>query len=267
MILLVTRAGNDTFAALRASRSVGIAAYASTSAETAVTDNAGAVDVSKEPASGEQVGPGVGRQWQAQPGPATDGQARAWKLELFRKCATGNRGLTTSPAERTEILRLLEQLEGNFVPPSGADLRKEALEGSWSLIFTTSPDLTSLDRLPLPGWRTARIGQAFGPGRDAQNEITLMSPFGTRIEQTVNCEWGPLEPADGNTFKAELKFVGSSTKLAEVVGFEPPLPPLSIPLPPGTGVFQVSYVDDEVLVVRTGAAGGLGVNVLTRDNL
>mmetsp|Transcript_69495 Transcript_69495/g.187147 ORF Transcript_69495/g.187147 Transcript_69495/m.187147 type:complete len:207 (-) Transcript_69495:76-696(-) len=198
--------------------------------------------------------------------PASPNRARvdAWKRELLRICAAGNRGLGASQAEQKQALRLVELLEGSFRAPQDLAEREATLQGSWAIIFTTSPDLTSLARLPLPGWLTGRIGQVFKRGGGATNEIDIMSPFGSRVAQTVLCEWADRGISSDDAFKVQLTFVGSSTKLVEVAGMEVPVPPLGFPLPPAAGSFKVSFLDEELLVQRT-QAGARGVNVLVRE--
>lgn len=190
-----------------------------------------------------------------------------WKRKFLKIAAAGNRGLGAPAPMRAQLIELVQNLEGSYRAPRNATERQAMMKGSWSVIFTTSPDLVSLDRLPLPLWRTARIGQMFGDEGEAENEIEFVSPFGTRINQTVQCDWKLTEPLSKD-LRVELTFRGASTKLASLAGFDLPVapPPLSVPLPPGTGVFKVSFLDDEFLVQRT-SAGGLGVNVLVRDGL
>jgi len=233
----------------------------------------GPIEATEDPSDAETTvsisepqGPGVGRQSQAVPGPMTDGTTETLKRKLLRVCAAGNRGFSASDAEKDAVLGLVDQLEEAFQAPIGEAARVEALMGSWSIVYTTSPDLDSLDRLPLPLWRTGRVGQSFFAAEEATNEIQFVSPLGSRLNQTVECSWDIREP-DLEEFKVALTFLGSSTKLAQVTAFDLPidLPSLSFPLPPGTGVFRVPYVDDEILVQRTRAGPRPGINVLLRD--
>ncbi|CAE8690448.1 unnamed protein product [Polarella glacialis] len=228
----------------------------------------------------------VGQELGAGPGVTAQGPAEAaqvdnnnnntnvdsLKRQLLRLCAAGSRGLG-GEKERRQMLELVQQLEQSFRTTTtatttagpvqtAADQQSQVLEGSWAVIFTTSPDLTSLERLPLPGWRTGRIGQVFAQAGEALNEIDFWSPFGTKVSQTVQCKWA-VKKSEETFFAVELTFVGSSTKLSEVAGMEMPVPPLSLPLPPAAGVFRVTFVDDELLVQRTG--GRAGVNVLVRE--
>lgn len=195
------------------------------------------------------------------------------KLALLRLAAVGNRGLGASAEEQQRAMVLVEELERSYTPPPGLSERRQALSGSWAIAFTTSPDLTSLDQVPLPGWRTGRIGQSFSwaegaasdDEQDATNEITFVSPIGSRVNQTVQCTWSLPTDRAMDSFKVRLTFVGSSTKLAVIAGMPfAPLPPLALPLPPAAGIFEVSYLDDEILIQRT-RAGARGVNVLIRD--
>lgn len=187
------------------------------------------------------------------------------KRELLRLCAAGNRGLGASQDERERVIGLVEQLESSFKTQDVAD-RGSKLQGSWAVVYTTSPDLTSLDRLPLPFWRTGRIGQVFKIGGDANNEIDFLSPLGSRIAQTVRCLWADCGTLPDDSFKVKLTFVGSSTKLSKVAGIDVPLPSLAFPLPPAAGMFKVSFLDTELLIQRT-RAGAQGVNVLVRESL
>jgi len=229
-----------------------IAATATEPAATAAAGTAPVVDA-------ELAGPG-----DADEGPGTDGSTDAWKRELLRLCAAGNRGLGASKDEKARVLELVERLESSYRPPLEEGKRRSLLEGSWAVIFTTSPDLTTLDRLPLPGWRTGRIGQVFAQGGDAANEIDFASPFGSRVSQVVKCQWAD-KGTSNDQYRVQLTFVGSSTKLSEVAGIELPALPVSLPLPPAAGVFQVSYLDEELMVQRTRASSA-GVNVLTRED-
>eukprot|EP00931_Biecheleriopsis_adriatica_P085995 TRINITY_DN60737_c0_g1_i1.p1 TRINITY_DN60737_c0_g1~~TRINITY_DN60737_c0_g1_i1.p1 ORF type:complete len:284 (-),score=65.65 TRINITY_DN60737_c0_g1_i1:6-809(-) len=187
----------------------------------------------------------------------------ALKRELLRLCAAGNRGLCAGRSERARVQELAEKIEEKFQPPEEPAWRNQALKGSWAVIFTTSPDLTSLDRLPLPGWRTGRIGQVFEEDEEARNEIDFWSPFGSKVSQTVRCAWAlRRQPA---AFGVELSFVGSSTQLSEVAGLQVPVPAVSLPLPPAAGIFQVSFVDEELLIQRT-RAGSDGINILVKES-
>jgi len=193
-------------------------------------------------------------------------KASSAKQALLKLAAAGNRGFGASAAARSQLLDLVAQLESSFQAPAGEAWRSAAIAGSWAVIFTTSPDLVSLDRLPLPGWRTARIGQAFESNGEARNEIEFVSPLGSRINQTVGCTWSPQQSVAIDKPRYALTFQSSSTRLAGVLGFDVPaaLPPFFLPLPTATGVFEASYLDDDLLIQRT-QAGASGINVMVRE--
>ena len=75
-----------------------------------------------------------------------------------------------------EVCSLVDRLATSFKAPAAERGRRERLRGRWRLIYSSSPDLTSLDSLPL-GWRTGRVGQAFVTSRFARNEIDFLSPL------------------------------------------------------------------------------------------
>ncbi|CAK9036922.1 Thimet oligopeptidase [Durusdinium trenchii] len=174
------------------------------------------------------------------------------KRELLLRCAGGNRGFVAR-----EVTLLLETLAEHFQAPPGARERLDALRGRWKLIYTSSSDLTSLENLPL-GWRTGRVGQSFLTSRFARNEIDFFSPLQTQVTQLVNCTYKLPEPLEEKFF-VELAFRYSSTQLNL-----PFSPNLTLPLPPGAGIFQVAYLDDELLVQKT-RLGQSSVNVLLKE--
>ena len=192
------------------------------------------------------------------------------KERLYMLCSTLNRGLGATADEKRMVMELVEALEEsvssstlNETDVKGEQQLQQAVPGRWSVIFTTTPDLLSLDRLPLPGWRTGRIGQAFDDDGAARNEITFLSPLNSRIEQVVKCSWKVVEEGSG-AGRVSLTFLGSSTRLEEVMGFEPPVSQnLDLPLPEVAGIFKVSYLDSDLMVQRT-RAGGAGVNILLK---
>ena len=135
---------------------------------------------------------------------------------------------------------------------------------AWSLIYTTSADLTSLETLPLPGWNTGRVGQSFLTSRFARNEIDFFSPLNSKVTQLVNCTWKLPEPLEEDFF-VQLAFRYSSTQLDDLAGWPVAVPAVTLPLPPAVGTFQVAYVDDDLLIQRT-RLGNSSVNVLVKES-
>ncbi|CAJ1351755.1 unnamed protein product [Effrenium voratum] len=178
--------------------------------------------------------------------------ARGWRLPLalaaaLLLCTAGGARFGASQEDQRKVEELVDRLAQSFRP---VGRREDLLRGSWKLIYSTSADLTSLDSLP-PGWQTGRVGQSFLTSRYARNEIDFFSPLG-KVVQEVNCTW---KPRDEEAFRVELSFKFSSTRL--------PLP-LSLPLPPATGIFEVAYVDDELLIQRT-RLGNDSLNILLKE--
>lgn len=200
----------------------------------------------------------------ARAGRRAEGAEAAAKRQLLLLCAAGNRGFSAKEAEKKEVNKLLEQLAGNFRPPTDGRQRQDALRGRWRLIYTTSADLTSLETLPLPGWQTGRVGQSFLTSRFARNEIDFFSPLNSKVTQLVNCTWKLPEPLKEDFF-VQLVFKYSSTELDNVAGWPVPAPALNLPLPPAAGTFQVAYVDEDLLVQRT-RLGTSSVNVLVKES-
>ncbi|CAE7446750.1 Thop1 [Symbiodinium natans] len=187
------------------------------------------------------------------------------KRDLLYFAAAGNRGFSASDADRKRAAELVDALALEFKAARDLNMRRDLLRGRWKLVYTSSPDLTSLENLPLPGWQTGRVGQSFLTASFAKNEIDFCSPFGSKVTQEVNCTWKVVTPMD-DAFLVELVFRYSSTRLAEMAGLQLPAPALNLPLPPGAGIFEVAFVDEDLLVQRTRFGNGRNAfNVLLKE--
>ena len=161
------------------------------------------------------------------------------KRELLYLAAAGNR-FSASLADRKRAEELVDTLALDFRAAQDVNMRRDLLRGHWKLVYTSSPDLTSLNTLPL-GWQTDRVGQSFLTASFARNEIDFLSPLGSKVSQEVNCTWRIVTPMD-DSFLVELVFRYSTTRLEEVAGLQLTVPALNLPLPPGAGVFEASRV-------------------------
>lgn len=70
------------------------------------------------------------------------------KAELLAAIAGTNRGVITTEANRSLVLDKVVQLEVQNPTPQPLS-KQELLSGVWRLIYTTSPDLLGLARLPV----------------------------------------------------------------------------------------------------------------------
>ena len=170
--------------------------------------------------------------------PAEDTDAvQSCKRELLCLAAAGNR-FSASLADRKRAGELVDTLALDFRAAPDISMRRDLLRGRWKLVYTSSPDLTSLSTLPL-GWQTDRVGQSFLTASFARNKIDFLSPLGSKVSQEVNCTWRIVTPMD-DSFLVELVFRYSTTRLEEVAGLQLTVPALNLPLPPGAGVFEAS---------------------------
>ena len=170
--------------------------------------------------------------------PAEDTAAvESCKRELLYLAAAGNR-FSASLADRKRAAELVDTLALDFRAVQDVNMRRDLLRGRWKLVYTSSPDLTSLNTLPL-GWQTDRVGQSFLTASFARNEIDFLSPLGSKVSQEVNCTWRIVTPMN-DSFLVALVFRYSTTRLEEVAGLQLTVPALNLPLPPGAGVFEAS---------------------------
>eukprot|EP00913_Durusdinium_trenchii_P006932 g6520.t2 len=193
------------------------------------------------------------------------GAPKEAKRELLLRCAGGNRGFVAREAEREEVTLLLETLAEHFQAPPGP------LSGPHAhfRVPHMAPRLSAKQLLESVARLSAirGVGQSFLTSRFARNEIDFFSPLQTQVTQLVNCTYKLPEPleesphasASPEKFFVELAFRYSSTQLNL-----PFSPNLTLPLPPGAGIFQVAYLDDELLVQKT-RLGQSSVNVLLKE--
>lgn len=224
------------------------------------------------------------------PSPEKEAQARiaSLKRDLFQLGASYNRGFAASPKARTTVLDLIEQLEGlnsetnaaNGVDgslPQGTTTTASAstkttvtacpLEGTWRLIWTTGPDVLVLDANPF--LTVGAIYQVFEPPLvtnviDLQPKIQALVPpsvlpntlLRARVETRANLRAGKPNRV-GLVFERvqvqPLQLLGSNIDVFPPLGFDLPrfgaasAPPSNADSP---GYFEVTFLDDDVLVYR-----------------
>lgn len=200
------------------------------------------------------------------------------KKNLLQIGASYDRGFGASPSARKRADKLIASLEelneetfaargieGNTVSP---------ISGSWRMIWTTANDVLVLGASPIA--QVGAIYQIFTPP-----EVTNVIDFIPRAQSLLPA----LIPS--SLLRAKVRTRASSRRessnriglVFEAVKLQPveffgldasTLPPFAADLPkiPGTdnndsgpGYFDVTYLDDELLIIRQNAPGGLFVLV------
>ncbi|MBD2106234.1 PAP/fibrillin family protein [Nodosilinea sp. FACHB-13] len=87
------------------------------------------------------------------------------KTELLEAVAPVNRGISSSPSDRTAIQTAAATLEGRNPTPNPLQAT-DRLNGDWRLLYTTSSELLNIDRVPL-----ASLGPIYQCIRLAENRI------------------------------------------------------------------------------------------------
>jgi hypothetical protein len=207
----------------------------------------------------------------------------ALKKQLLQLGASYDRGYGASTKAKLEVERVVSELEqlnpetdaargiaglGEFSP----------LDGSWRMIWTTAQDVLVLGASPLT--TVGAIYQVFTPPIvtniidfipkvQALLPTSLFPPTLIRAEVTTRASARTDKP-----MRVGLNFESVKLKPVEFLGLDVDnLPPLAFDLPqiPGAdaesspGYFDVSFLDDEILIIRQNAPGGLFVLVKTDD--
>lgn len=203
------------------------------------------------------------------------------KRELLQLGASFDRGFGASPRARTKVEQVLLELE-NLNPEDNAargisggsmDLASP-LQGNWRMVWTTAPDVLSLAVNPVV--TVGAIYQLFEPPI-VTNVIDLLP----RIQNLLPPSLVPnsllranvktrASARDGYPMRIGLDFEAVSLEPVELLGqvVRGVLPPLGFDLPKlfdlpdDVGYFDVSYLDEEILIIRQNEPGGLFV--LTR---
>lgn len=209
------------------------------------------------------------------------------KRTLLQLGASYDRGFGASPKARQEAIVAIEQLEllntEEWAARGISGNETSPLEGSWRMIWTNAQDVLVLGASPVA--TVGAIYQVFCP------------PVVTNIIDFIPRAQALIPPSMGNInslFRAEvttrasvrpnrpnrvgLVFEKVNLKPVKVLGVEVSdnfpalgfdLPRINIPATDpetGLGFFDVSYLDDEMLIIRQNAPGGLFVLIKCPNN-
>lgn len=209
------------------------------------------------------------------------------KRRLLQMGASYDRGFGASPSARKRADDLIEQLETlnpetyAAIGISGDDKEDETspLTGAWRMIWTTASDVLVLGASPVA--TVGAIYQIFHPP-----VVTNVIDFIPRFQALLPPSLVPptlvrakvktrASPRPDYPNRIGLLFESVKLQPVEVLGQDTSsLPPFSANLPkiPGTdsdsgpGYFDTTYLDDEMLIIRQNAPGGLFVLVKVDDS-
>ena len=218
------------------------------------------------------------------------------KNNLLKLCASYDRGFGATPKSRRDVDEIIQQLESLNPTPSGASsgiegdafinsnnsVSRPPLEGIWRMAWTTALDVLNLGASPITS--VGAIYQVIEPPI-ATNIIDLIpraqALFPTafpstllRVEVTTRASYRP-----NMSNRVGLTFEAVRVKPKEIFGMNADsFPPLSFDLPrinlqdiPGVdpqtapGFFDVTYLDEDMLIIKQNAPGGYFVSIQVPD--
>lgn len=190
------------------------------------------------------------------------------KAELLAAIAGTNRGVITTEANRSLVLDKVVQLEVQNPTPQPLNER-DRLSGVWRLIYTTSPDLLGLARLPVVP--AGPIHQCIrGQELKLYNVLELQ---GIPFLEGVLCVAARLTPVSERRVQVnfERTIVGvkglmnypSLDTLISRLETQSPVAALSVPLDTdrSAGWLETTYLDEDL---RIGRGNNDSLFVLTR---
>ena len=207
--------------------------------------------------------------------------------DLLSLAASFDRGFGASPSARTRADTIIRELEG-YNPEENASYgingnAVSPLEGAWRMIWTTASDVLVLGASPVA--TVGAIYQIFEPPI-----VTNVIDFIPRVQSLLPPSVIPSSLVrakvqtraslrNGFPNRVGLLFEAVELQPVEFLGMDAStLPPFAANLPklPGTdntsdsstgpGYFDVSYLDDELLIIRQNAPGGLFALVKVTDS-
>lgn len=195
------------------------------------------------------------------------------KRDLLQLAASYDRGYGATKRARDQAETLISKLEA--INPEQNAVRGidgsgfSPLSGSWRMVWTTAADVLTLSANPLV--KVGAIYQVFDLPC-VTNVIDLLPPFQTlvgdqlgsvlRAKVTTRAYRGKNEDVSVNGNKIGLDFESVALEPVEFLGNDVGfLPPLGFDLPrsPFEGFFDVGFLDEELLIIRQNAPGGLFV--------
>jgi hypothetical protein len=200
------------------------------------------------------------------------------KRELFQLGASYDRGYGASSSAREKALSVIERLEQYNTEMNASRGIEGGLEdsdmnissplaGSWRMVWTTARDVLILEASPF--FKTGSIYQIFDPP-----VVTNVIDFLPRIQSLLPLPSSVVRATvqtranlrQGKPNRVGLVFESVQVAPMQIFGMAIDVfPPLGFDLPklPGTdeadgpGFFDVTYLDDELLVIRQNAPGGI----------
>ena len=190
------------------------------------------------------------------------------KSDLFNLIRSCDRGFKATPKAREAILSIIDQMERLNTESDAARGMNDVstmspMEGTWRLIFTTSPDQLFMN------------GNRFAPIQVDEIYQVIDPPFITNIIDFSPSFQGLLQPLLNvpTSFRTRIGTKAESDEthpnrislLFEVAQFLPQnvlgqkvsvYPPLQVEVPQsnqqatGNGSFDVSFLDDNLLIIR-----------------
>lgn len=201
-------------------------------------------------------------------------RAASLKKDLLQLAASYDRGYGATKRARDQAESLISKLEA--INPEDDAIRGidgnsfSPLSGNWRMVWTTAADVLTLNANPLV--TVGAIYQIFDLPV-VTNVIDLLPPFETllastplgsvlRAKVTTRAYRGKNEDAAAKSNRIGLEFQSVAlepvTLLGNDMGFLPPLG-FDFPRTPFEGFFDVGFLDDELLIIRQNAPGGLFV--------
>lgn len=195
------------------------------------------------------------------------------KKDLLQLAASYDRGYGATKRANDQVDGLISELEAvNTETNASRGVEGGAayspLSGTWRMVWTTASDVLTLSANPLV--KVGAIYQVFDLPT-VTNVIDLLPPFQTlvgssqlgsvlRAKVTTRAYRRKEQVGDSNKIGLEFQKVALEPVelLGNDVGFLPPLG-FDLPKTPFEGYFDVSFLDEELLIIRQNAPGGLFV--------
>ena len=205
----------------------------------------------------------------------TNSASASLKKDLLQLAASYDRGYGATKRANEKVDSLISKLESvNTETNASKGIEGESgespLSGSWRMVWTTAADVLTLSANPLV--TIGAIYQVFDLPK-VTNVIDLLPPFQTlvgssqlgsvlRAKVTTKAYRQKNQDKETESNRIGLEFQKVALEPVELLGNDMGfLPPLGFDLPrtPFEGYFDVTFVDEELLVIRQNAPGGLFV--------
>jgi len=210
-----------------------------------------------------------------------EGEREYLKKRLLELAASYDRGFGASPKAKEDVESVIGKLENLNEEASaargiGGD-ELSPLDGSWRMIWTTAQDVLSLNASPVT--TVGAIYQVFSPPVvtniiDFIPKVQALLPASLFPPSLVRAEVTTRASSRSEPMRVGLNFESVKLQPVQVLGMEAgALPPFGFDLPkiPGAdaesspGYFDVTYLDDELLIICQNAPGGIFALYKTED--